>query len=74
LVSSVLSRDRYRDGIETRSVHHILQVPDLGKAFYPASATWQPPIFAGTAQHGLFAYDFRDDRWGAEDNSVAWNP
>jgi len=72
-VSSVVSQDRYREGIETRSVHYILQVPNLGGNFYPANNNkWQPPIFAGTAQHGLFAYDFRNDRWSADDNSVAW--
>jgi len=73
LTSSVASRDRYRESIETRSVHHIMQVPNLGGTFYPANnKNWQPPIFAGTAQHGLFAYDFRNDRWSADDNSVAW--
>jgi len=41
----------------------------------PLIRDWQPPIFASTSRDGLWVYNFRTDRWNAEDNSINWlNP
>jgi len=77
--SSVRNNSIYRASIGTRSVRFIQQVPNLGGIFYPALKYmesefygWQPPIFASTSRDGLWAYNFRNDRWNADDNIIAW--
>ena len=80
--SSVTSNSIYRASIGTRSVRFIQQVPNLGGTFYPNPTAmtgegsefygWQPPIFASTSRDGLWVYDFRGDRWNADNNRIDW--
>ena len=86
-VSSVRSNSIYRANIGTRSVRFIQQVPNLHRTlsssddetFFPRIEEmenefrgWQPPIFASTSRDGLWAYNFRNDRWNADNNRINW--
>ena len=70
--TSVTSQAKYDASLGVNPVEAILQVPDIsegGPLDYAGAIaqdpSWQPPMFASTAQNGVWSY--RSEQWNAED-------